>query len=602
MLQLSFGLRATVAQFNLNNRFNISDNLVEEPLIDTPANITDQILILFVDGMRYDKMLEATTPNIDFVRSRGISFSNFRAVLPSYSKVNYAAFSTGSTTNFTNVFANGFRGKLQMPTLFSQISIPAINRSIISGSSTWLDFLGKDANITIKIDSEYHEADEGVKVRDAAIDTITNNFTKITFIGFNDVDAIGHKFGAASAEYQAKIEEIDSYIGDIITTYDSLGELNKTTIVLFSDHGMADIGGHGGEEDTQTHATLVLAGKGIRTNTSEITSRVTMNSVAPTLIAMTGYSLAPTMNGPILFDAINVTKNTTALYQIQYAKIFQQQAEKIMQKIKVFSSSYRDNVQYLLLNNFNDNTLKATDYYFLNNTEEAVNFSKIAERNARIILHAIVLRHQSLLRTIRSVTILVIILLVIVTLAYLIQKNILSINFKEIINKQLILPEIIGAASAVILGVIIFAATGTSYDATSFNNVAQPLVPNLLSYFLGGVLAIFLPWAVIYLQKRKNEKKPSFKSLKNDFLKATIGSVFILSLPVISYFFIYIAKNGPWPNAYMPILAEYYAYIIISSLMAILYIVPIGFLIALWRSNKKLQEKRLKDEDKISSA
>ena len=64
-LQVSFGIRALTTQFDLNNKHIIVGELEEVPQIDTPIAITDQVLIFFVDGMRYDKMLEANTPNMD---------------------------------------------------------------------------------------------------------------------------------------------------------------------------------------------------------------------------------------------------------------------------------------------------------------------------------------------------------------------------------------------------------------------------------------------------------------------------------------------------------------------------------------------------------
>ncbi|MCK5298870.1 MAG: alkaline phosphatase, partial [Candidatus Heimdallarchaeota archaeon] len=304
-LQLSFGIRALTTQFDLNNKHNIVSELEVVPQIGTPTAITDQVLIFFVDGMRYDKMLEANTPNMDSLMANGTTFSNYHVILPSYSRVNYAAFSTGSSTNMTNVFANGYDDELEIPTLYSLITGNDLNKSLITDEGGWAKFLGKDSDVVVYPDTVSHSFEEGLDVKNAALATIPGNFSNIQFIGFDDVDAAGHDFGAASSTYIQMIENTDSYIGEILDLYDSLGQLNNTTIVLFSDHGHEDIGGHGGETNYQTHGSFIFAGKGVTSKGLISDKLVRINSITPTLLSMLGISLAPTMNGPVLFDFID---------------------------------------------------------------------------------------------------------------------------------------------------------------------------------------------------------------------------------------------------------------------------------------------------------
>ncbi|MHA1212785.1 MAG: alkaline phosphatase family protein, partial [Candidatus Heimdallarchaeota archaeon] len=201
-LQLTVGLKSLNAQFSLNNPLNISEDVEQIDLVDVPTRITDQVLILFVDGMRYDKMLEANTPNMDALRANGTTFSNYFSEYPSYSTVNYAAFSTGSSTNYTSVFANAFNEELALPTLYSLIDDPEINKSVITGSNSWMKFFGSFAEVAVKVEAEgYHTLDEGEQIMEAVIQTVPGNFSNIQFIGFEDVDAAGHEVGAASPVY-----------------------------------------------------------------------------------------------------------------------------------------------------------------------------------------------------------------------------------------------------------------------------------------------------------------------------------------------------------------------------------------------------------------
>ena len=139
------------------------------PQIGTPTAITDQVLIFFVDGMRYDKMLEANTPNMDSLMVNGTTFSNYHTILPSYSRVNYAAFSTGSTTNMTDVFANGYDEELEIPTLYSLIDSNDLNKSLITDEGGWAKFLGKDSDVTAYPDTVSHSYLEGLDIKNAAL-------------------------------------------------------------------------------------------------------------------------------------------------------------------------------------------------------------------------------------------------------------------------------------------------------------------------------------------------------------------------------------------------------------------------------------------------
>ena len=95
ILQLSFCFRTLQTQYSLKNRLNIKDDLLPINLFDNPVAITNQILLIFVDGMRYDKLVEAETPNIDRLRTNGTTFAEYHSVLPSFSKsLNCSAFSS----------------------------------------------------------------------------------------------------------------------------------------------------------------------------------------------------------------------------------------------------------------------------------------------------------------------------------------------------------------------------------------------------------------------------------------------------------------------------------------------------------------------------
>ncbi len=585
-LQLSFGIRALTTQFDLNNRHNIASELEVVPQIGTPTAITDQILIFFVDGMRYDKMLEANTPNMDSLMTNGTTFSNYHTILPSYSRVNYAAFSTGSTTNMTDVFANGYDEELEIPTLYSLIDSNDLNKSLITDEGGWAKFLGKDSDVTVYPDTVSHSYLEGLDVKNAALATIPGNFSSIQFIGFDDVDAAGHDFGAASSTYIQMIENTDSYIGEILDLYNSLGQLNNTTIVLFSDHGHEDIGGHGGETSAQTHGAFIFAGKGV-TNKGLIDDKLTrINSITPTLLAMLGISLAPTMNGPVLYDFIDSTIQTKAIYAIQQAEIMNQQLEATINEFRIISNStklpYLTGVELIA-----DNITLAKGNYSITQYTSSYNQAQAAEESARLYLSLLLIQLKSLSELMRTLLIIGIVTFISATIFYLNRRRIIEVAHQKVFSKDQLIPQILGMLSAISICIIISAIFGFKFAATSFNSTQQTVPPILTSFFVAAVLLVFLPWLAIYLLKKKSSEFTTFKEWKKSFLKSTIGSMFFFSLPIFGYVLYYIAQFGPWPSWIIPPLADTYAFWIIGIMPCILYIIPLILMLILWRSGKK---------------
>jgi predicted AlkP superfamily pyrophosphatase or phosphodiesterase len=58
---------------------------------------------------------------------------------------------------------------------------------------------------------------------------------------FSEVDSIGHEFGPDSAEVNLSIARVDQAIGELLQGLRTLGLAEKTTLIIISDHGMAQI-------------------------------------------------------------------------------------------------------------------------------------------------------------------------------------------------------------------------------------------------------------------------------------------------------------------------------------------------------------------------
>ncbi|MHA1432440.1 MAG: alkaline phosphatase family protein [Candidatus Heimdallarchaeota archaeon] len=598
IIQMTFGFLALGTQFNLNNKLNIKDDVKEISLIDSPEAITDQILIIFVDGMRYDVMVDVNTPNIDELRANGTTFSNYRSVLPSYSNVNYAAFSTGSTTNITNVFANA-NDQIDIPTLYSELDPLGLSMGLVTSSSTWMNFLGPYADIIHKVDFEYHQPGGDGLMRDAALATIASNFSQIQFVDFSDVDSIGHEFGATSDEYRDTIELVDGYIGEIIDLYATLGQLENTTVVLFSDHGHNDAGGHGSRNEQETHASLVISGKGIKNQGIIESKRTVMNSVTPTLLSMAGVPLASTMNGPIIFDHINTTYQTNTIYAIQQAEIMNQQLNISLNKIKLISSKSRAVFQNFI-SEIDANITNSKTEYGLAQINESFTSSQQSDKMARFVLSNLFFQLNASEILFRSLMIIGIFTICLFLIFFLNQRGIIALEADGVFKKSNLLSILIGGLGSIAIAIIVMVSFRSGFGATHFNSVGQTVPPIITAFVLSGLAVFFLPWLIVYFTQRKNHPEwETFKDWRKSFIQSSIGSVFVASSPIVGYIIYYIIRYGPWPEWKIPLLADVYAYMIIGIMGSLLYIPALILIGLLWNQNRK--ELMLKETEEIAS-
>jgi predicted AlkP superfamily pyrophosphatase or phosphodiesterase len=93
---------------------------------------------------------------------------------------------------------------------------------------------------------------------------LVNEGPEVSFIYFCSADEAGHLFGARSAEYDAALLQVDSHLktltDSIRTRVEVLGE--DWLVVITTDHGHRDSGGHGGGSPEERQSFVVTYGFG----------------------------------------------------------------------------------------------------------------------------------------------------------------------------------------------------------------------------------------------------------------------------------------------------------------------------------------------------
>lgn len=236
----------------------------------------DKVVVMVVDALRSDFVFSDTSSMV-FVQKllregRALGFTAFSNP-PTVTLPRLKGITTGSTPNFLDAVLNVVEDDTSS-TLSNQDSwvkqLKLSGKKIhMFGDDTWIklfpgefgvkegtnsffvsDFTEVDNNVTRHLDRELAEQDWDCLI--------------LHYLG---LDHIGHKGGPESMFMAPKQKEMDAIVKRI---HDSLDE--STLLVLLGDHGMNEIGNHGGSSAGETSAALVFISDKLRELNKTFTS------------------------------------------------------------------------------------------------------------------------------------------------------------------------------------------------------------------------------------------------------------------------------------------------------------------------------------------
>jgi hypothetical protein len=259
---------------------------------ETPP-LTDEVVMVVVDGLRSD--IARTLPTFRRVAEDG-SFVTARTSQPSLSLPGWTLLTTGAPPEISGVTTNWYEGVVRVDSLFTSAERAGITTAI-AGHSAWEQLYG-DA-VTEGWFGGKDDAASDEEVGRQAIRIIRRLHPELLLVHLPDVDNTGHELGVGP-EYRRAAERADAVIARIL---DEAG--TDATVILTSDHGHIDAGGHGGPEDIVTTTPLVLAGRG---TVIGATGEVSQADVAPTVAALLGLSRPTHATGVVLEGLLDVSQ------------------------------------------------------------------------------------------------------------------------------------------------------------------------------------------------------------------------------------------------------------------------------------------------------
>jgi hypothetical protein len=281
------------------------------PLKDTPPRAGDTIgkpitrtfVVVLIDGLRYDTSLKPDVmPYLNQLRSEGAS-ALMHSRPPSYSQPGYTVLLTGAWPDISDGPAMNL-DYADIPTftqdnLFSAASRAGLNTGI--SAFNWFEKLIPQQSVDISYYTPGEDNAADVQVTEAALPWLSDGKYQFVLIHLDQVDYAGHhEGGPLDPRWDEAANRADKLLEKITTTMD----LSQDTILVVSDHGHIDTGGHGGQDPIVLLEPFILAGKGVIPGDY---GDVQMVDVAPTVAMILGTSIPATNQGHPLIPMVDIS-------------------------------------------------------------------------------------------------------------------------------------------------------------------------------------------------------------------------------------------------------------------------------------------------------
>jgi predicted AlkP superfamily pyrophosphatase or phosphodiesterase len=269
------------------------------------------VLVIGVDGVRFDLLGPETTPSVWRLGQSGfLTAVPVDETTPTWSGPCWATIATGTGVTGHGITGNDLTGhrladhpdfvtratRAGLPTLLAVSAWPPLALAEDGGplfaEATRREFVAAPKS-SLAGDARYEAimrnwdgADEAVTELVAAI--LAAEAPRVSFVYLGAVDIVGHLTGAGNA-YRVAAGAADQRVGRLLAAVWSRPSYEREdwTIVVVTDHGHLDEGGHGGREPEVTTAWAAAAGPGIRPGAPPPVTR--QDEVAPLVLAAAGW-------------------------------------------------------------------------------------------------------------------------------------------------------------------------------------------------------------------------------------------------------------------------------------------------------------------------
>ncbi|MGW4161256.1 alkaline phosphatase family protein [Streptomyces sp. NPDC004788] len=260
----------------------------------------DKVLFVGMDGLRYDRIDAAKAPHLKSLMANGtygLSLLYANPMAGTLSGPGWSTISTGVWPDKHGVKDNTFTGRdyATYPGFLARLNQVRPDLSLFAAVD-WpeLDTYGTvtaGADAKLVYDNDYAVND--LAITDITEDVLRNQNPDVLFVYFGETDEIGHTYGAASSRYTDAIDVQDGYLGRLLAAVEARPTYadERWTVIVATDHGHLDTGGHGGSTIEERRTFVLAQGPGIAAGARPVDTRLV--DVAATVFRQLGITPDP---------------------------------------------------------------------------------------------------------------------------------------------------------------------------------------------------------------------------------------------------------------------------------------------------------------------
>ena len=218
------------------------------------------VILISLDGFRWDYLSKAETPNLDILVENGVTSESLVPVFPSKTFPNHLSIVTGCYPENHGILSNNmydqewdaeyYIGENSDPVKEGRwydadpIWVTAENQGKMTGTYFWP---GSEAEIRGTRPTYYGVYDGNISREDRVkkilewIDLPKQSRPVFMTLYFSDVDSWGHNIGPDAIGMNSVIEQIDESIGLLVSGLNKREILDDINIIITSDHGMSQL-------------------------------------------------------------------------------------------------------------------------------------------------------------------------------------------------------------------------------------------------------------------------------------------------------------------------------------------------------------------------
>ncbi|WP_209121769.1 alkaline phosphatase family protein [Alkalihalobacillus sp. BA299] len=281
--------------------------------------MSDKLIVVVVDGMRYDLAIE----NLGFMEHLAASNQATRcrvvSELPSLSRPLYEVLLTGTPSSLNGITNNSAVRLSEQESLFHLTTKYGLVNA--TASYYWVSELYNRAPFQFLEDRDQRNTNRPIQngrfywedhYPDSHLFLDGESLRRqvdpdFLYIHSMNVDDAGHKFGSDSKEYREKILRVDNLLSELVPLWTKEGY----QVVITSDHGMSTWGLHGGTTDGERMVPLYILSDKVAKGIHDVT--IPQLAFAPLMCQLLNVPPSETMQElPQSLSCLTGTKTTTS--------------------------------------------------------------------------------------------------------------------------------------------------------------------------------------------------------------------------------------------------------------------------------------------------